>query len=144
MRKVIGVDVDGVVADLHTVWVDIYNQQTGDTLRVSEITDWAVPPFMNKLSHYEAVQIIKDPSIYDYVEPIHGAIEAIEAIRAADMQPLFVTHCYRRQFRAKLNWLRRNGFTHHDDEVIAVSSEYKWVIGTDVLIDDNTRTVQSH
>jgi len=137
-------DVDGTVLDLHTPWVKEYNRLTGSDLRLHQITDWYIPPFMPKLSEKEIVAIIADPLIYDEVEPIPGVWEVIEQLRKEQHTVLFASDCYPSLFRAKFMCLKRHGFLVEREDFWSVPIKYKHLLKCSAIIDDHNGIVNDH
>lgn len=42
----IAIDMDGVIADLMTTWIDRINEVEGENLKLEEITDWEILKFV--------------------------------------------------------------------------------------------------
>ena len=52
MRLRLGIDLDGVVADFTTGWIDRYNAEFGDDLRPEEALTWGAP---RELTHFASM-----------------------------------------------------------------------------------------
>jgi len=63
------IDIDGVIADLHTVWLNIYNTEWNDILTPDQITNWNTSQFVKPECGIKIYEIIERPEIYDYILP---------------------------------------------------------------------------
>ena len=76
MEMIFAVDVDGVVADLHSVWLRLYNRDYKDDIRLVDIITYEIQEYVkcgNKIFDY-----IENPLIYSGVAPISGAKDGID------------------------------------------------------------------
>lgn len=139
MKSTIAIDVDGTVADLHTPWLARYNRDFDDTLTIDKITDWALGAFVKPECGTGIFEYLHDPSIYDDVKPIPGALNAVLRLRNMGHRVIFVTSCNKHMSGRKFQWLADNGFI--DTMYGTISKDYveahdKSLIRADVLIDD--------
>lgn len=132
-------DVDGVVADLHTPWINIYNNMFVDNLRVKDITDFKISNFVKNEAKEEIYKIANDKSIYYFVKPIFGSKRGIKALRKAGHRVVFLTACSENMKGVKFNWLNANGFKV--DEKDYIESQDKSVFEADIMIDDRYKNV---
>jgi len=136
------VDVDGVVADLHSVWLARYNHDWNDCLRIEEITEWELYKFVKcgKLIY----SYLELPDLYDTVEPIPGALKGVEFLRTMGFRVVFVTTGNRDQ---KFNWLQKHKFlppTEWKDHPDYVCCKDKSLVRARIIIDDNVDTLIAH
>lgn len=142
-QRVICVDVDGVVADVHRVVLGQYNQDYDDVLSLEQITSWYMHEYVKPDCGKRIYDYMKNPSIYDLVPPIKGARAAIEVLRSRGNRIIFVTSCFAGTADAKERWLVRHGFLHkvninHDFVVLAD----KHLLRADALVDDKPDNLQ--
>lgn len=148
----IGIDVDDVVADLHTPWLARYSHATGTQWTPEDMTQW---DFENDLGcSPEVLRSFLTPDIYDHVKPVPGALEAIAALGDQGHFIIYVTSCGdEAMFDAKYQWLERHGFLPDSKPWFAVGvgpwSQYKtkaeaieyFDIG--LLVDDSVDNVEA-
>lgn len=140
----IGIDVDDVVADLHTAWLARYNQAHGTLWTPEDMTQW---DFENDLGcTTEELAKFLTPDIYHVVKPIHGAYAAVEALRDMGHEVHFVTSCRdEAMFEAKYDWLDRHEFLIDSSCVWPVGSwtthTTKATVPVDLLVDDSIENV---
>ncbi len=139
------VDVDDVTADLVPAWLHRYNQDYGAKLmphhlRSWNMQDWVTPDCGEKIYDY-----LLDPTLYDEVQPVPGAILGIRSLRDMGHRVVFVTSASGPGMNAKLQWLIRHkllpdhGHVHND----YVCAHDKGLIRGDVLVDDRAATVEA-
>ena len=122
------VDVDGLLADLHTEWmVNRYNKDYDDDLRVCDITQWGLHNLVKPECGKKIYSYLEDPTIYDNTLPIPGALEGVNALRNADNVIMFVTTVVPGHAGRKKVWLKDHGFLCPKDVYIesANKGEYK-------------------
>jgi 5'(3')-deoxyribonucleotidase len=136
------VDVDGVVADSHSEWLRLYNQDYNDTLTSENITTWNTHEFVKPECGNKIYEYLWRPDLYDNVKPIDGALSGIKWIRNQGHRVVFVTSGIQ---PAKIEWLHRNGFLTgqywQSDRDVAIVTD-KSLIKGDFLIDDRIENCQ--
>lgn len=148
---IIAVDVDDVCADLVPAWLDRYNLEYDDCLTRESCTEWDLTKIVKPECGAAIYDYLKDPQLYDFVEPIDGARTGVAALRRANHQVVFVTSCgYDAQTvaasaGAKLEWLQRYGFLPRDASAAKhyIIASDKSRIRADILIDDRPLNVDT-
>ena len=85
-RLRVGIDMDGVVADFNSSWMDRYNGDFGASLEVSQVTTWNG---LHRLTHFETMDHFWEwargdgHSIFRDAPPMPGAIESLGRIGRA-------------------------------------------------------------
>lgn len=143
---VLGIDIDGVLCDLHAPWLRMYNEEYDDTLSKSAITAWDLSKFVKPECGKRIFDYLdRADALYDAAPPIAGALGAVERIRKEGFQVYFVTSCdgYG-SFDAKKDWLVHNGFCETPDEAhkYTIAAFSKAMVATDILIDDRDKNCQ--
>ena len=59
--KILAFDIDGVLADLHTAWLDEYNKDFDDNLTISYITQWEMDKFVKPECGKKIFNYLKRP-----------------------------------------------------------------------------------
>lgn len=142
---IVAVDIDGVLAELHTEWIRIANETFGTSYDAAKVfTRWDIhhntPEIGNKI--YE---VLEDPHLYDNVKVVEGAAEGVELLRKQGNSVVFVSAAPTGFFDAKSNWMLRNGFldksrrTHGD----LYKANDKSLIRAQVLIDDGPKNIEN-
>lgn len=133
------IDVDGVIADLLTVWLNKYNKKYDDNLSYNDIIDWDLMQFVKPECGKNIFTFLDNPRMYKYVKPIPLALEGINDLRNY-MRIVYTTATPYKVGGIKYWWLSENGFWNEKDYYIETHS--KFLINGDLLIDDGFHNVQ--
>ncbi len=140
------VDLDGVVIDLLPVWVDRYNKEYNDSLKVGDIVSWDLDKYVKKECGTSIYKYLADPSLYDEAEPIRGSFEAIESLRLNGHRIIFATSATNGTRGRKLKWLVDHGYLPElpgqktQKEYVEIYSKY--LLKADILIDDADHNIE--
>lgn len=111
-NKVILIDVDNVVADLITPWLNWYNNTYVDDLKPQDITDWDIAKFVKPECGQRIYDFVSSPGVYyTVVKPVKHSRKVIKALQEKGNRVVFITaiNDYVKD-GVKLNWLNCNGF----------------------------------
>jgi len=147
-RTTIAVDVDEVCADLLSEWLRRYNSRTNrfheQRLLPEQITDWDLRQFVPKEDQSMIYSILHDEGLYDSIQPIEGARDAVWLLREQGFRVIFVTACVPGTTEAKRRWLNAWGFFAKgglsDKDFCPVTD--KSLIRADYLVDDRYENVR--
>jgi 5'-nucleotidase len=138
-EMIVLVDVDSTVADLMPEWLRLYNEEWGDKLSSSDITEWDMTKFVHPDCGNKIYSYLLREDLYDNVKPIDGAVEGVQHIRSLGHRVVFVSAGV--YAHAKFVWLNKHGFEpgkYAEDFIVAYD---KSLIQGDVLIDDKYENV---
>ncbi len=137
---IIGVDVDDVVADLLGPWLARYNARFNDSVKLEDVIEWDVTKFVKPECGQKIFELI-DPSVYEEVSPLPGALETVTELRKLG-RVVFITAG---NADAKQRWLVKHGFLNGDRASLHdyVSCTDKALINADVLIDDHVKNIEA-
>lgn len=138
-RLVFKIDIDGVLRDMLSVMVDLYNKEFGTTMKVSDVTDYSLKKSFPLFEE-------NGMDVYDYFLNVHAtdtmlapmfedANKIIEQIRAKGHKIVIVT--YQPSIKANvltLEWLEINKIQY--DDICFVNGPDKTGIPCDIIIDD--------
>jgi 5'-nucleotidase len=141
MTIVIGVDVDGVVADLHTEWLRLYNADYDDHLTSEDITAWNTHEFVKPECGKKIYSYLSRADLYDRVEPIFGSQYGVSRLRHAGYQPVFVTSNVKGMTDPKWKWLEKFDFLKSKSELVVMHD--KSLLNANVLIDDGAHNIKA-
>jgi 5'(3')-deoxyribonucleotidase len=141
MKLRIGIDMDGVIADLLSKWVDIYNQEFNDNLKPEQITLWNWHPLTKDKKGEKLYTYLDDPELFRNLPVIEGSQEVLNKyndvfdfwIVTAAFNPINIP--------AKVYWLREN-FPFLDVEKFMFVRNKSGFKG-DLLIDDKPKNIDS-
>lgn len=133
--KIISLDVDGVVADIHTPWLAYYNEKYNENLKFEDITDWDFSKFVkNADCLYEYLKL---PNVYRTIPVIEGSVDVLREL-SKDFKLQFVTCTPTYAMIDRLYWLREHfpfidciHFTEDKSSVVA-----------DILVEDKAEALE--
>lgn len=146
---VIGVDIDGVCADLLQTWLVRYNKYYDDHLTKRDITAFDMATQVKPEARTAIYAILKEPDLYEDVLPIQGACLGVRALRQYVGRVVFITACARGSaFEQKISWMLYHGFMDGNangswlqpHDFVACSD--KRLLAVPTLIDDRAESVQ--
>lgn len=141
------VDIDGVVADTHKSWLEMYNKDWYDSLQVKDITRWALHEFVNPECGRKIYEYLERPDFYDSTPIMENALWGVLALRALRHRVIFVSAGF---YQSKVEWLGRNRFLNEfpykndfraTTALDVVLCNDKTLIKGDYLIDDRLENV---
>lgn len=132
-RRIVGVDIDGVLGNqVHGV-LERVNARLGLSFRYEQVVHWDAPLGGSTSFKPEIEAAMSDPS-YVLDMPVHpGAAELLEALRRRHVVKI-ITVRPRSAIPHTEQWLRKNGLVY--DELVFAEEALKSRHGADVLIDD--------
>ena len=135
----IALDCDGVIVDLLPTWLDLYNEQTGENVQVSDIKEWDLfkqvkqPKIINK--------ILLSKGFFQKPKPYLDVLEVLPKLLKDERFDIFiVTQVPRSSPYAgwdKREWLRK--YLPEFDLEKFISAHHKYLFRADVLLDDHPR-----
>lgn len=143
------VDVDGVIADTHKTWLEMYNRDYNDSLKVSDITRWALHEFVKPECGRKIYEYLERPNFYDNTPMIPDALTGVRFLRELGHRVIFVSAGFH---ESKIRWLGRMGFLtefpYKDDFRPSTATDVilcndKSLIKGDYLIDDRPENLLS-
>lgn len=138
-HMIVGVDVDGTVADLHTEWLRRYNVDYDDCLTRDKIRSFEIHKYVRPECGKRIYDYLEREDMYDRVPVIAGALEGVTYIAERGARVVYVTTCVRNTFEQKRVWLEVNGFLsdHCRTQRNYLPVGDKSLVRVDMLVDDN-------
>ena len=129
------VDLDGVLADIHTPWIGMYNAEYHDNLRLRDITKWDMHKIVKPECGKKIYNYLDNIDLYPRTFPIPGSQNGVKKLQELGTV-IFVTSGF---FVAKVKWLSDHGYLLDENwkfskEVVVCSR--KDLIKGDIIIDD--------
>ena len=130
----IGIDQDGVVANLHEEWLRRYNYDFNDNLQPHQITEWNWHKLTRESCQEKIYTYLDDPEIFANLSVIKGSQEVIYEL-SKRYEIFFVTAPFNpNNVIPKANWLNKHfPFIPSKNHVF---TRNKSIINVDWLIDD--------
>ena len=133
-------DVDGVLADFLTEFLEFGNTLTGKKYKKEDIKKWNIFSYFDEENCQKCIKHLSDPGFANKLKPYSGSIEALEEIKK--LAEVFIvtvpvysslTWVYERT-----NWLSRH-FNISSDHIVYTAS--KELVSGDVFVDDRPEHV---
>lgn len=143
---IVAIDVDGPLADLGTELLHRYNRDYDDALTPADLTSWALHDVVKPECGRKIYEYLREPNLYEYVEPLAGAMDGVQALRDAGHEPFFVSSCTYGMVDQKAEWLTRHGFAVDTGtpflppDFVVVHDRMR--VEADLLIDDGWHNVR--
>lgn len=138
----INYDIDGIVADLHTPWLGMYNREWNDSLTIENLTTFEIEQVVKKDCGRDIYKYLT-PALYESLRPIVGAAEAIRHLRKRGHNVKAVTSSAADPdtASAKLKWIKKTiGVGRHE---VFVCHE-KERIPADVFLEDSPHNLKKY
>lgn len=132
----LGIDLDGVVADFNTGWIERYNRHFGGELSRDAVQVW---DGLHELTHFEGMEDFwawaqegETGSLFRHLEPYAGAVDALWKLHGDGHHIVIIT--------SKPDWAIFDTFAWLADHRVPTRevhiTEEKWKVGCDVYLDD--------
>jgi 5'(3')-deoxyribonucleotidase len=133
----LGIDLDGVVADFNSGWMDRYNEEFGTDLTEDLVVSWGSIP---DLTHFEGMDEFwawadggpERDGLFRHLPTIPGALPALDSLAAAGHQIVVLT--------TKPPWAIHDTFAWLSEQRVPTTEvhilEAKWSVPCDVYLDD--------
>jgi 5'(3')-deoxyribonucleotidase len=132
--KIIALDVDGVIADLGTTWLGMYNKDYDDHLTNKDITRWNTHEFVKPECGVKIYDYLQRRDLYDTVLPFEGAVAAIHKIKTLGFRVIYATVTPVDCMGTKFYWLKKYNLIERVNDYIEVAD--KSLIRAGYLVDD--------
>lgn len=145
-QKIVAVDVDGVIADLHFAWLAKYNAEWVDNLKPQDITDWDISKFVVVTCGQRIFEYLRRPDLYQAVPAIHNARWGVETLRDYGFRVVFLSSCVPGMFDQKWQWLQDNKFLPKNDKGTQkdyIAATDKSLVRCDYMVDDGLHNLDA-
>ncbi len=128
------IDMDQVLVDLLTHWLDVLYMKYKEPLRFHEVTEWDLSLNCKKATSTQVYDCLKIPGFFRHLKPVEGAVESVKKLISDGHDVVIVTACMYGH-TDKREWL-----AEHLPEISAnniIFARRKQIIQGDVFIDDS-------
>lgn len=127
------VDMDSTLVDLSTKWYGDYNQETGESLTLDQVTDWNTGKFVRNPRHL--FSILRRPGFFFDLEPLPGALEAVRTLLDHEHHVVIASlPSGPDSARDKMLWLKKHLPEIPENDVMLGGHKIK--LHADVFVDD--------
>lgn len=135
------IDMDGVLADINTPWLDYLNKEFDENLTREDIKDWSIHQFCKNATPKEVYRWLSQHCDFGTLEPIKDAIHGMEMLRAQGHQLTIVTAC-QYGHTGKRHWLKTH-LPWLDLKSQLIFAHDKQRVTGDILLDDSPGNIKS-
>lgn len=136
------VDMDDVIEQLLTAWVDYINLRFGTSTKVEDVKAWDLALAFPTLTHEQVYSAELDDTLWDNVRPMPGADEALRRMIADGHEIFIVTATYYQTLKAKMDNVLFKYFPYITWDHVIITSRKSMIKG-DILIDDGPHNLAS-
>lgn len=136
MRKLtVLVDMDDTIENLSFTWCKYLNARHGTDVPYEAVNQWDMSQAFPMLTKEQVYSPLSGDNIWDWVEPIDGAVDALRKLKEDGHDVLILTASNYHSIKAKMEKVlfRYFPFLTWDDVII---TSRKQLIAGDVLVDD--------
>ena len=139
MKLTIMIDIDGVLNTLDTTVIEVYNEDSGDSLSPQDITEYHIEKFVKPEYRENFKNYFLDKRVWQRINVIGGCQDAIKKLWDEGYSIIFVTKTECENLVKKRNWLNRTFpfIGANNMRKILFSAPNKQLIRADIAIDDS-------
>jgi len=129
-------DLDGVVYDMHTSWLEWYNDKWNDNLTLEGFKDWDLHKWVKPECGKDIYNYLLLDKVFFFLPTFRGAIEAITKAHSLGVRQYFVSTCTVPQGAFdKMSAVERD-FPFIGKKNVMITGGYKGLFSGDILFDD--------
>ena len=134
------IDMDDVLEQLVAGWCAYLHDRYGTDTVASDVKEWNMSKAFPSLTHEQVYGAPEDDALWDYVKPMPGAKEGLEALLADGHEIFVVTATGYKTLRAKMEKVLFRYFPFIPWSRVIIT-EKKQLISGDILIDDGSHNL---
>jgi len=131
---IICVDMDNILCNLQETVTKISNDVYGTSYSLNDFTHYDISECLNKNDALNMKKLYVKTGIYDCVNVINGAKNAIQRLKKSGHEIYIVTDSAPSMIEEKVNWIKYNFDIDHSH---VISMKHKWLFKCDVMVEDN-------
>ena len=129
------IDMDDVLEMLVAGWCAYLHDKYGTMTTAADVKEWNMSKAFPLLTYEQVYGATEDDALWDYVKPMPGAREGLEALRADGHEIYVVTATGYKTLRAKMEKVLFRYFPFLDWGHVIITDRKQMIAG-DVLLDD--------
>lgn len=134
------IDMDDVLENLSSAWVNMLNKRYGTRVKREDLTDWDMSQFFPELTPDQVYGVLQDEELWETVEPLPGAVDGVRWLIEQGHDVYVVTSSYYKTIRPKVDLVLKKYFPFIKDDKLIIASTKQMIKG-DVLIDDGVHNL---
>lgn len=139
----IGIDIDGTINNMCECVLKVYNEDSGDNLKVENITDYYIENFVKEEYKKDFYKYFTDKRVWKQVEINQEAKEYITKLNSDGHTIYFVTSTEPENIYKKANWLQREFPDINIRKRLIRCYDKQLLSGLNILIDDYDKNLMN-
>ena len=131
---ILAIDCDNILCNLQETVINIFNSTYGTSYTMNDFKYYNISECLNKNHAIKMIDLYKKNGLYNAVNVISGAKNAIQKLKKAGHDVYIVTDAVPSTFAEKVDWITYN---FDIDESHIICMKHKWLFKCDLLIEDN-------
>ena len=137
----LGIDLDGVVADFNTGWINHYNQEFGSDVSLNDVDRWDVIPSLTHFAHmgefWRWAEHLDGASLFRHLEPYPDALPALHRL-AKRHRIVIITTKPDFAIHDTYEWIAEHGVPTREIHITG----RKWTVNCDAYLDDGPHNLE--
>lgn len=136
-RLRIGVDCDNILNNLSESVLNVYNEESGDNLRVEDIVAYKIENFVKAEYKYDFNRFFHDKRVWKGINVVEGCVDVLRKWNVQGYELYIVTATDTENMTKKGAWLQKIlPFIYMNTQMICLNKKQLLGGNIDVLIDD--------
>ena len=131
---VICVDMDNVLCNLQETVIKVFNSVYQTSYSINDFKHYDLAECLNRQEAINMKSLYVKKGIYDCVNVLNGAKNAIQKLKKSGHEIYIVTDSAPSMFEEKVNWIKYN---FDIDSSNIISMKHKWLFKCDIMVEDN-------
>jgi 5'(3')-deoxyribonucleotidase len=143
-RFTVLIDMDGVCAEIHDYWLELYNKDYDDNLSPDQVVSWDLHKYVKEDCGLKIYEYLKEPGFFLGAPVVEGCAKSLRTLKNEGLNIILVTATPNNSPTAhyeKVKWVSRNlPFLNTKN---FVSTSRKDLVRGDLLLDDAVHNLDS-
>ena len=133
----LGIDLDGVVSDYQTYFLESFNERFGTNYILQDWKDYSfIPEGFTKEAFWKMIEEHAKIGAWRYLSPIEGAIEGITTLSQHNSIHL-ISHKLEEAKADTITWLSEHKIPYDSISFTLDKSRMAYILGIDIMIEDS-------
>lgn len=140
-RQVIALDLDDVINNLVDVWIDYYNMDYKDTLKIEDIKSWDIGSCVKPICGKDIFKYVERPDFFSNLGIRENALNVLERLNSKYDLAVTTSYKYDINVQDKMKWITKNVPIIVSDNIMFVRN--KGLVRADFLVDDGVHNLRA-
>lgn len=140
------VDMDGVLVDINSRWLDLYNRDYDDNLSIKDIKSFEIDKYVKPECGRKIFDYLRQDGFFYNLSPMPDAIYAMNELYERGYQLFICTATVmssRTAAQDKIEWIKDNLPFLANYPINMIITHHKYMINGDILFDDSPVNLQA-